>query len=285
MIDAANGNAVSYFHFDHLGSTLALTCATGATTDAYSYTPYGELTARTGSNPQPFTYIGKWGVRSEPAANLYDMRARYYAPATSRFLSRDPKWPRIDEPLSANPYEYAARCPLDSIDPQGTDNIESQLLWIDDLFKDPKQAHELLTDKPWQAHLRNLRNERINVSEHIEFIKALAERGGDESSEITSIREQGEALEKLGRNWESLDQYVKIAQSADKSWAIEKDSDGLVPESYIHSRIADEKQKAIDGTRMIMGVHVSMPPTAPAIIPDLGVKIMWRSSVCRQINQ
>ena len=121
MIDAANGNAVSYFHFDHLGSTLALTSAAGATTDAYSYTPYGELTARTGSNPQPFTYIGMWGVRSEPAANLYDMRARYYDPATSRFLSRDPKWPRLGDPLSANPYEYAARNPMRFIDPLGTE--------------------------------------------------------------------------------------------------------------------------------------------------------------------
>jgi RHS repeat-associated protein len=115
---------VRYFHFDHLGSTLALTTAAGAVSDAYSYTPYGELTARTGTNAQPFTYIGCWGVRNEPSANLYDMRARYYDPATSRFLSRDPGWPRLGDSLAANPYEYAARSPLRFIDPIGTDEFD-----------------------------------------------------------------------------------------------------------------------------------------------------------------
>lgn len=38
-IDPANGNAVSHYHFDQVGSTLALTAANGSVTDAYAYTP------------------------------------------------------------------------------------------------------------------------------------------------------------------------------------------------------------------------------------------------------
>jgi hypothetical protein len=47
------------------------------------------------------------------------MRARYYDPASGRFLSRDPVWPRPDDPLSLNPYQYAVNNPLLHIDPTG----------------------------------------------------------------------------------------------------------------------------------------------------------------------
>ena len=118
-IDAASV-AVSYFHFDRVGSTLALTDAAGAVTDAYAYSVYGKLLARTGTNPQPFTYIGRHGVRSE-GAGLYQMRARYYDPATAGFLTRDPLPPRLTDPQSLNPYQYVSADPARSVDPEGLD--------------------------------------------------------------------------------------------------------------------------------------------------------------------
>jgi RHS repeat-associated protein len=75
--------------------------------------------ARTGNHPQPFTYVGRWGVRAESAAGLYQMRSRYYDPGSGRFLSRDPFWPRPSEALSLNPYGYAANNPLLFVDPTG----------------------------------------------------------------------------------------------------------------------------------------------------------------------
>ncbi len=66
MIDPANGNAVRYYHFDRVGSTLALTDATGSVTDAYAYSPYGKLLGRTGTNPQPFTFVVTTQVVFEP---------------------------------------------------------------------------------------------------------------------------------------------------------------------------------------------------------------------------
>ncbi len=120
MIDAANGNAVYYYHFDLSGSTLALTSSAGAVTDAYAYSPYGLLAARTGTSQQPFTYIGRHGVRWDSVAGLYHMRARFYDPGTGRFISRDPLWPTAADPLSLNPYSYAANNPLQYVDPMGT---------------------------------------------------------------------------------------------------------------------------------------------------------------------
>ncbi len=121
-IDPANGNAVSHYHFDQVGSTLALTAANGSVTDAYAYTPYGVLLGHTGTSTQPFTYVGRYGVRAEPAANLSQMRARYYDPVSSRFLSRDRRWPRLNSPLELNPYDYSSRRPLQFIDPMGSDS-------------------------------------------------------------------------------------------------------------------------------------------------------------------
>jgi RHS repeat-associated protein len=120
MIDMTRSSAVSYFHFDQLGSTLALTAANGTVSDSYAYTPYGALLNHSGTNTQPFLYIGEYGVRGESAAGLYDMRARYYDPASARFLTPDPVWPRLGRPESLDPYEYALRNPTRYYDPSGT---------------------------------------------------------------------------------------------------------------------------------------------------------------------
>lgn len=123
LIDVAAGNRPRYFHFDRLGSTLALTDESGAVSDAYAYSPFGELLARAGNSPQPFTFIGAWGVRREDdAGTLYQMRARLYDARMGRFLTPDPAWPAL-EPLDLNPYAYARNNPLGFFDPEGTTTI------------------------------------------------------------------------------------------------------------------------------------------------------------------
>ncbi|MDY6971784.1 MAG: RHS repeat-associated core domain-containing protein [Thermodesulfobacteriota bacterium] len=118
MIDAANGNMVHFYHFDSIGSTLALTDAAGAVTDFYAYDPYGRLLQHNGSSLQPFTFVGKWGVRQEGSTGgLYHMRARYYDSEAGRFISRDAV--KDISPRSINPYQYALRNPLSYTDPTG----------------------------------------------------------------------------------------------------------------------------------------------------------------------
>jgi RHS repeat-associated protein len=119
MIDTADGNKVYFHHFDRTGSTLALTDGTGAVTDTYAYTPYGRLLKHNGTNPQPFTFAGQWGMRQE-SATLYHARARYYDAKTARFLSREPIWPEISDPKMLNPYQYALLDPIRQNDATGT---------------------------------------------------------------------------------------------------------------------------------------------------------------------
>ncbi|MBI3950950.1 MAG: RHS repeat-associated core domain-containing protein [Acidobacteria bacterium] len=125
-IDAAT-NQVRFYHFDRLGSTLFLTNGAGGVSDAYAYDPYGRLLGQTGTSDQPFTFVGRYGVRWEPVGGLYDMRARTYDPATARFLTRDPVWPVLDAPEGLNPYQYALQKPLQYVDPGGTQIVFSSL--------------------------------------------------------------------------------------------------------------------------------------------------------------
>ena len=120
VIDASAGNAVSFPHFDLVGSTLALTDAAGQVTDAYAYDPFGRLVARQGASAQPFTFAGRWGVQSESAGgDLHHMRARWYDAGSGRFLSRDPDWPVLADPRLLDPYVYAAADPVNHLDPLG----------------------------------------------------------------------------------------------------------------------------------------------------------------------
>ncbi len=117
-IDVAS-KAVRFYHFDDVGSTLFLTDGRGAVSDAYAYDPYGYPAGHTGPSDQPFTYVGRFGVRWEPMGALYDMRARYYDPAITRFLTRDAFWPRTTSIEELDPYVYAGNIPTLQTDPVG----------------------------------------------------------------------------------------------------------------------------------------------------------------------
>ncbi|MBI5606503.1 MAG: RHS repeat protein [Deltaproteobacteria bacterium] len=137
MIDASDGNKVYFYHFDRIGSTLALTDASGTVTDSYAYDPYGKLLGHNGSNPQPFTFVGQWGARQEGTnGTLYQMRARYYDVGTGRFLSREPIWPQISDPREVNPYQYALNNPQLWIDPTGYAVI------VNDLWRFIEESNE-----------------------------------------------------------------------------------------------------------------------------------------------
>jgi len=111
----ADGTA-RYYHGDHLGSTIALTDASGNVTDQFAYTPYGELMARTGAGntDTPYTFCGRHGVYWEGGA-LYHMKARYYRADLARFISPDP----LGIEGGVNLYAYANGDPVRFLDALG----------------------------------------------------------------------------------------------------------------------------------------------------------------------
>ncbi|MHC4156237.1 MAG: RHS repeat domain-containing protein [Planctomycetota bacterium] len=110
-IDVADNNAVYYYHFDGLGSVIALSNANKQIIERYSYDVFGEPN-RTSDVNNPYLFTGR---RYDPEAGLYYYRARYYAYDIGRFLQPDP----IGYNDGLNLYAYVGNSPLMLVDPFG----------------------------------------------------------------------------------------------------------------------------------------------------------------------
>ncbi len=105
---------VSYFLTDHLGTTAALTDATGNVVETLGYDSFGN---NTGSTRTRYTYTGR---ERDPDTGLLYYRARFYDPQLGRFISEDP----IGFAGGMNWYEYVGSNPVRRIDPTGLDDAD-----------------------------------------------------------------------------------------------------------------------------------------------------------------
>ena len=143
-----------YYHYNHIGSTTAITDADGDLFYRIAYGTYGELTGIYDADGQKmageaadqrsiretlqaetlrFLYNGRYGVETG-ADGLYYMRARYYNPQIKRFINRDIIDGSITDSQSLNKYSYVQGNPVNLIDPFG--------LCAQDYFS--RVGHELL---------------------------------------------------------------------------------------------------------------------------------------------
>ncbi len=106
-----NSTATTSYLTDALGSTVALTNGSGATSASFSYEPYGKTT-KTGSDDTPLRFTGR---EDDGPSNLYYNRARYYAPQLGRFISQDP----IGFGGGLNQYAYVGGNPISHTDTSG----------------------------------------------------------------------------------------------------------------------------------------------------------------------
>jgi RHS repeat-associated protein len=117
-------STISYGHADGLGSTRALTDATGAVTQRYDTDPFGVSTASTGNVAQPFRFTGE----QRDGTGLYYLRARMYDPALGRFLTRDSYPGEIQNPSSLHRFAYVENNPVNLTDPSGNNPAVVQKL-------------------------------------------------------------------------------------------------------------------------------------------------------------
>ncbi len=110
---AADGTSL-YYLANHIGSVVAMTDQRGALSNAYFYGDYGAVEGRMEAVPNPFTFVGTFGVMDD-GDGLFFMRNRFYHATLRRFLQKDP----IGFAGGVNPYAYAANGPITSIDPDG----------------------------------------------------------------------------------------------------------------------------------------------------------------------
>ncbi len=111
MIDVSGGNKVYYYHFDGLGSVIALSDVNSVIVERYSYDVFGEPNRISDVN-NPYMFTGR---RYDGEAGLYYYRARYYDPNIGRFLQTDP----IGYDDGLNMYTYVGNNPIVFVDPSG----------------------------------------------------------------------------------------------------------------------------------------------------------------------
>jgi RHS repeat-associated protein len=115
---------VQYFYVqDAQGNVIGLLNASGAVVEGYEYTPQGVLVGGGGGVANPYRYKGReWDAE----AGLYYMRARYYDPVTSRFVSEDP----IGLEGGINPYVFVSGDPVNYSDPSGLTECPGGWFWF-----------------------------------------------------------------------------------------------------------------------------------------------------------
>ncbi len=108
------------YHFNAIGSTVAMTDQNQNIVNKYSYDVFGKVLNEVEAVPQPFKYVGQYGVMAESCELTADcflyMRARYYDPKVGRFVSEDPIG---FDGGTVNLYEYVGGNPVNWIDPTG----------------------------------------------------------------------------------------------------------------------------------------------------------------------
>jgi RHS repeat-associated protein len=106
-------STTSYYERDGLGTVTSLTNTAGAAAQTYTFDSFGNQTASSRSLTNLFQYASR---EFDSETTLYFMRARYFDPATGRFLSEDPVRFDGDGP---NFYAYVGNSPIGKFDPTG----------------------------------------------------------------------------------------------------------------------------------------------------------------------
>jgi RHS repeat-associated protein len=111
-----DGVSWTYYLPDALGSVRQLADERGNVVQTVDYSPFGQVTAVDGERADPYRFAGEhW----DADAGLLYLRARWYNPATGRFLSQDP-FPGLPAlPQTLNPYLYVLNDPVNLVDPTG----------------------------------------------------------------------------------------------------------------------------------------------------------------------
>jgi RHS repeat-associated protein len=116
LISQADADGRIYYQMDGLGSTRLLTDNDGAILAEYDYDAYGNLTRKEGDADNNYLFAGE---QFDESVDGYYLRARYYDPATGRFVSTDPFQGYLDQSVTLHDYLYTGNNPVNFVDPSG----------------------------------------------------------------------------------------------------------------------------------------------------------------------
>ncbi|WP_018016108.1 choice-of-anchor A family protein [Teredinibacter turnerae] len=127
LISQLRENTPSFYIYDGLGSTRALSDSVGAISDTYDYEVFGELLNQTGATENDYLFTGEQFDRS---VDQYYLRARYYDQGIGRFTQMDTWMGDSENPITLNKYIYANADAVNGIDPSGNMTLNQTMVGI-----------------------------------------------------------------------------------------------------------------------------------------------------------
>ena len=175
----------SFYHVDGLGSTRALTNASGLVTDRYIYDAFGRTIGQVGSTGNVYLFAGE---QRDVATGLDYLRARWMNTGVGRFYGMDPFEGTFRLPLSLNPFVYGHGNPVSNIDPSG--RFVGALIVpaiINAIFEFSKTyfAQGKATGASTGFDIK-IQNENLVSPNAVRVLKAILKQAGLKSATITS---------------------------------------------------------------------------------------------------
>ncbi len=123
LLNQERAGVFSYYHYDGLGSTRALSDDSADITDTYDYSAFGDSLNQTGNTLNSYLFTGE---QFDNTLNQYYLRARYYDQNVGRFTQMD-SWAGFNsQPITLNKYLYANADPVIHVDPSGNASLIEQ---------------------------------------------------------------------------------------------------------------------------------------------------------------
>ena len=119
LISESSTSVNNFYHYDGLGSVIALSNASGIPSAAYIYDAWGnslQIAPPTIGTKNKFLFTGE---ALDSGTQLYYLRARYYDTIAGRFTSKDPFSGNTGVPLTTNRFVYVLNRPTLFSDPSG----------------------------------------------------------------------------------------------------------------------------------------------------------------------
>jgi RHS repeat-associated protein len=117
----SSGGTTGWYLSDRLGSIRDIANTSGTVIDHLSYGSFGDILSESSpANGDKFKFDG---MQYDDALGIYYVNARWYDPASGRFVSKDPMGFGAGD---ANLYRFAGNDSLNRIDPSG---MESKWVW------------------------------------------------------------------------------------------------------------------------------------------------------------
>ncbi len=117
----------SFYHVDGLGSTRALSSASGIITDRYIYDAFGRTIGEEGLTGNVHLFAGE---ARDSVVGLDYLRARWMDTDSGRFVARDGFEGVLNSPVTLHRYLYVGANPVNDLDPNGNFSLSSVLATV-----------------------------------------------------------------------------------------------------------------------------------------------------------